>query len=1064
VLRRHRNLWFRLVTLAACTALALTTVGAATAATRQAAARQAATRQAAAPPARPATTTTLTSVGSNARPGIAPSADSAVAANGRYVAFASQDALKVSRAIPLTEPVTGATGNWRIYVRDATGRTTTLLSDPGLGVGTVPSISANGRLVSYDLNDGSANYVDVADRQATGKGTFDTRANLVVRQVTGTANDLRYERIPDCPTGIGDGPATPCGPRLSADGTTLAYPAQLSPESPALIPNQPTGPVTSGGRGMGATYPGNIADFSFFFPEESGPRDMEIDYTLQGDQPLTLGQPTTTGPFSVTSGDDSSFPECGGSMNPGSTCGINVTFDASKCPAGFEDPELKTGQLMTNAADPAGQTELTLVAYCDNEPSQSSPETEIRPLSPGRSQIRTAPSPEPGPVTRPRLARQAPRSRSVVAAPTPGCPAIPTGLRLVAAPAAQNDNNFNPVTDLGDAQIGRPYVAWTNVSPDIGGEPNTVLFQTSGCGIQLVNPAALKLSSPLPTGQPAACTPTLLIGESGEPDTCTAYLLVDPAAVGTDAAALSTEVDFTDGFQANLRTLLTATGVSNVVVARRDASGGGHFAASPSTVVSVDGSGQRLPGASQASVSATGRYVAFTAPVPTGTAGQQVGGDTEVWRHDSDARGNRTYHPGRTTLVSCLPGRTAPRPCARAQSADSPSISGDGSRVAFSAAARAGAVGQVYARNLAANAAVLVSLAATGGSGNGASSAPALSLDGSTVAYISQATNLTKNAVPAKAANLYVRTQVALGSGGSTELASPSGASLPAGNDIALPAVDAHGQLVTFQTAVQLAPQAPSGIDSIYTFERFPRLTFAPGTLGFGRITAGTPPRTRTVTVTDTGPGPAPVTRTGATPPFTIILDSCAGTVLYAGTTCQLTILLDPLHAGHEQGTVTVVTTDADEPLATSIVPATATVIRPVAARLAANPAVSSSGEVTQVTGTGFPAGQRITLSWQPGLGTVTVIAATSGALTAEMVIFPDDSTGPRTLLATAPSGQVLAQAAFLVEAPSVEPPFTAPPSLPATPAPPATSPTAAPGTSPTPAPAASPPATSAVP
>jgi hypothetical protein len=42
------------------------------------------------------------------------------------------------------------------------------------------------------------------------------------------------------------------------------------------------------------------------------------------------------------------------------------------------------------------------------------------------------------------------------------------------------------------------------------------------------------------------------------------------------------------------------------------------------------------------------------------------------------------------------------------------------------------------------------------------------------------------------------------------------------------------------------------------------------------------------------------------------------------------------------------------------------------------------------VTGTGFPAGQRVTLSWRPGLGSVTVSA--SGTFTAQMVIFPTTS------------------------------------------------------------------------
>jgi hypothetical protein len=79
---------------------------------------------------------------------------------------------------------------------------------------------------------------------------------------------------------------------------------------------------------------------------------------------------------------------------------------------------------------------------------------------------------------------------------------------------------------------------------------------------------------------------------------------------------------------------------------------------------------------------------------------------------------------------------------------------------------------------------------------------------------------------------------------------------------------------------------------------------------------------------------------------------------------------------------------------------------------------------VTDVTGTGFLAGQHVTLSWNRGLGQVGVVANASGRITAVMVIFSDDFTGPRVLQARDLSNQVLATANFLVQQPSVEPPF----------------------------------------
>src|SRR5690348_14212599 len=121
----------------------------------------------------------------------APNARPAISANGRYVAFQSQATLKVSASVvPPPRATASPSGNWRVYVRDQTGRVTSLLSDPGNGDATAPSISGTGKLVSYLLDGGTENNVVVVNRQTTGKGPFDTAANLAVKTVTGTPNDL----------------------------------------------------------------------------------------------------------------------------------------------------------------------------------------------------------------------------------------------------------------------------------------------------------------------------------------------------------------------------------------------------------------------------------------------------------------------------------------------------------------------------------------------------------------------------------------------------------------------------------------------------------------------------------------------------------------------------------------------------------------------------------------------------------------------------------------------------------------------------------------------------------
>ncbi len=844
---------------------------------------------------------------------------------------------------------------------------TSLLSDPNAGNATAPSISATGKLVSYLLDGGIENNVVVVNRQATGKGAFDTSANLAVKTVTGTSRDLQFERIPGCPTGIGDGGAirtTPCGPELSADGSTLAYPAQLSPVSPALVATDSGDPIFGNIVDFGETAPG-------FFDEQ------QINYTVRGSQPVTLTGLTVTGPFTIAQ----QQPACAGTLQPGTTCNMFVDFNTSGCPA--SGAAESTGTLQTDSTVPDGQTRLTLVVFCNDAAGDS------RPLS------GTPPAAKPA-------------AGSAAAKPAAGCAAPPKGLPVIQAPATEGDNAEVSLVDFGQAVIGQPFAAVVNFTAPPG---SNVQFSSAGCGLQLISPASIGL----PAGPPVTCTASTVTG----PQTCTADVLVTPGTVGTDTATLiGVQPDEPSATQ--VAAYLSVTGLSDVVIARHDATGAGDFAASPSTVVSVDGTGTVIPDASQPALSATGRYVAFTAPAQAG----QAAGSTSVWRHDTDAAADRTYHPGATIMVSCLPpgGGT----CDTAD-ADSPSMSGDGSQVAFAAIA---AHDQVYVRNVTAATTAVVSAPAAGTAGStadGDSYAPSMSQDGSTVAYISTATDLAVKATPAGAANLYVRTLLP-GAPAVSELASPSGASLPAGDDIALPDVDARGGLVTFQTSQPLVPAAPPVVTSVYTFEREPLLAFAPAPVNFGTVLAGGKVGTITVTVTDTGPGPGTVTTAGTTPPFGIGIGACAGAVLHDGDSCVLTVSLVPRHPGTDNGTLTTTATDDLGSPVLFGVPITAVVIAVAeAARIAVNPGVAPAGQVTDVTGSGFLAGQDVTLSWDHGLGQVQVVASGTGSLTAVMVIFPDDFTGPRILQARDLSGQLLATVGFLVQQPTIWPPIGAP-------------------------------------
>jgi hypothetical protein len=579
---------------------------------------------------------------------------------------------------------------------------------------------------------------------------------------------------------------------------------------------------------------------------------------------------------------------------------------------------------------------------------------------------------------------------------------VPTGLPLAAAPQAADDNEGTPVVDTGAVEVGRPDLQWTTIT-GIG----LLNLDAPDCSVRLVDPTTAKPAGPLPADQPPPCQQNQELGnEVGEEDTvptsCTAYFLVDPQQVATTESLLSL-----DNFECFVECeqfqnlYVTVTGVRNVVVAKR----GPRFASAVGTVVSVDGSGKPIPDATQPSLSTNGRYVAF------------VGG-TEVWRHDTDAAGNGTHKPGATILVSCQPGAGA---CRQFSTANFPSISGDGTRIAFLAG---GAVNQVYVREAVAARTLLVS--SDRGAGTKPSDVqaldPVISQDGSTVAFSSVASDVLNPPLRFQALNLYL---VDIGPGTAGVMAvTPDGGPVTGSTAIVAPSLDAHGRIVAFETTHQLLPGTPSDVDSVYTFERFGHLVISPGSVSYGRLIAGLPGQTRTVTVTNTGPGPVTFTGVRIGSPFLLSLESCVGQVLHHGQGCSAIVLFRPVSAGHPGGVLTWTTADDGEPPQRTGVDIGATVVVPTVPLLTVSPTVAYGGEVVRATGVAFPANSVVTLSWSVGLGTTTASVGANGQFAVDVVIFPDDLLGARSLLAAGSTGTVLASASFLAAANPEEPPF----------------------------------------
>jgi hypothetical protein len=915
------------------------------------------------------TSLTLTSVDPDNQPAAGPSTQAAIAADGKYAVF-----------------VSAAGSVSAVYLRDIITGQTTPVSDPADGNATAPDISANGELISYE-QDGD---VFVAVRDANG---------LTLRQVSGDSGDPRYGHVVVCPVTLGTGRVTPCGPRISADGTTLAYPAELTPVPPGLSVGAITGdgdtavPLTGDMLDLTPYSPGDPYGFSDGYGDVSA----AVSYTDQAASPVRFTGVTITEPPGFSAGEPFQLSQtnCTGTVSSGSSCTALISFDEDACET-FENagPRLVTGSLVTSSPIPAGQSVIELTALCDltEEPSA---------LGPGGTD---------SPVT-----TEAYHARGAEAA---SCPTPTADLPLTAAPGATSDDQGAPASDAGGAEAGRPYVIWMPVSGPATASVSFASANGDDCGIQLVNPAGLKLADPLPAGAPAPCGQ----GEQLTPSasSCTAYLLINPDPATPDAAFLGTVSGSGGDSDLTPTAYITVRGVRHIILARHDAAATGNFAAS-ATVVSVASDGTGLPDASEPSLSGNGQYVGFAAPV--GAAGA-----SEVWLHDIGWSASGTARAGGTTLVSCLP-RPRAGSCLAAPDADSPSVSGSGQRVAFAttvAATTKTSAGQpspdqVYVRSVSAGSTVLVSSQVSGKNADrGAdapSYAPALTQDGNAVAFVSRAAGLTDARLTADAANLYLATV----QGEDAEIVSASGGGFPAGTSVGMPSVDAIGQLATFPATAALLPAAPAGSTSVYTFSRLPRLSPSPADAAFGRVLIDSGTHHGGVTVTDTGPGPGSVTVVSVTGPFQITRDTCDRTLLSAGSRCTVTIAFTPSAVGRDAGEMTVTTQDDGEPPVSVTVPAAASVPAP---RLSISPGIATYGEAVQVTGTGFPPSRSIALNWNIGLGSATAMTSGSGTLSAAMVIFPDDITGPRTLL-SASAAKVLARAAFLVQEPSTEPPFS---------------------------------------
>ncbi len=474
--------------------------------------------------------------------------------------------------------------------------------------------------------------------------------------------------------------------------------------------------------------------------------------------------------------------------------------------------------------------------------------------------------------------------RPAPAARAADCPPASGDTDVLPLHASQQTVNFREL-DVGSSVTDRM---------EVTGDDATVEFTASDCSIQLVSGGDIE-------------EPSCAVEESVDLE-CIAHVRYQPTGVGPSVATLRV----VDGNGVQVFHYV-GTGRRSLVVMRRDPTGAGFTApgAPAPRIVSVDESGEVISGAAP-SLSYDGRHVAFVSGSTRPFPGTQP---AQVFVHDTDASGDGTWVSGDTTNVSII---DESEETIFAEYAGQPSLSGDGSRVAF-VEVRSTDTGQgwftdassVYVRDLSREVSVLASNPP--GPPNeepGLSYSPSLSRDGSTVAFSSSDFALIPDGVEVEQDQVYVRDLAP----DFDEAGEPRVDTVSVRDDdtnfgqSGNPAISGDGGVVAFASSDALAgdePESCCGYDSrqVFTRARFPSVSALPSGLFFPPQQLGTTGPSQAVTITNDGPGPAYL----APPPVEgfEVTGGCSS-VLHRGESCELLIAPHPVEVGEYFGVMRV--------------------------------------------------------------------------------------------------------------------------------------------------------------
>jgi len=482
-------------------------------------------------------------------------------------------------------------------------------------------------------------------------------------------------------------------------------------------------------------------------------------------------------------------------------------------------------------------------------------------------------------------------------------------------------------------------------------------------------------------------------------------------------------------------------------------------------------------GARQPSVSADGRYVAYTSaydwrgdddgtdedvlrfdrqtettvlvsqafsggPISGVATGPSISGDGNVIAFISDGGDSVVNEDTGTglqvyarTLSTATNERISRPQDGRATSNRSidPAISSDGRFVAFSSQATnltPEGTGGLFRYDRRTGAMILVSVTPSGAGAQGTSGQPAITSNGAMVAWTSTASDLVPETAGrvAPAATARGQSEVFLRNidAGETILISVSLTNTGSAGQSFQPAVGGGGRYVAFASdSKTLVRNDDNAAYDVFLRDLPPVPVINPATLDLGSRAVGTESLPLAATLGNAGWSPLSVTKASITgtnkADFRVVADGCKATTLRRNEACSVSVVFKPVAKGARAATLEVADSFAGSPRTVRLRG------RASQARLTLDPPIGPPGIVTIAEGSGFPPDTQVRLRWTvgitPKLATVTTDGA--GRLRVPVLVFHNDRTGRRELSAEAVDGSAFPSvaASMLVTKPPVIPP-----------------------------------------